>query len=154
MSNDQLMRETAVISFPDGATGDIATTFAITIPEGYAMEIHEVEFIDQIGSNPVANRIILVLTDDPDEDEYPGTSAEKVITSTVFRYDLTTSGRSEGRCHQITDAHKTLLVVNPSAIGNISVDPGAIATYFVRIWFDLVRVTPSQILKLLRQQQY
>ncbi|GAG99819.1 unnamed protein product, partial [marine sediment metagenome] len=52
------------------------------------------------------------------------------------------------------DCHRTLLVQNPNFIGGLDIDPAAGFSLYCRIWFALVKVSPKQILDLLRQQQY
>jgi len=151
MGNDQLMRETAIASFSNGVFASINTVFDIPIPENYAMELHYVDFLFSVGANPVTNRIKMQLCDDPDETVVVGHSDEKIIQSTEFLLD--TDAQSIGTI-QTLDCHKTLLVQNPNFLADLDVDPAADFHTYARIWFNFVKISPREILDLLRQQQY
>lgn len=154
MGNKQLMRETVFVTMLNGGTVAVNTVFDIDIPEGYALELHNATFIDDSGTNPVANRISMYLSDDPDLTAAPGHSAESVIVSTVVRDDFTTSGRTGDFKSLTMDCHRTLLVQPPNFIGQTTIDPGVNRSAFCRIWFDFVKVSPKEILDLLRQMTY
>ena len=154
MGTESLMRECVNAPILNGETGAKNQAFDIKIPDGHAMILKEAEFIYSAGTGPVANRHKFYLVDDVDETADPGHTAEKVITSTEFLNSFTTSGRSHNFVSKKMDCHDTLLVVNPNFITNTDVDPTATINLFCRIWFDFVKVTPKQILDLLRQQQY
>jgi len=150
----RLMREAVAITFVNGSTADRSQVFDIDIPEDHVMEIHQVEFLNSVGSNPVANNMSLGLVDDSDETAWVGHTAEKTIASTIFRFDLTTSGRSTQIARDSMNVFKTQLVKNPTFVGGISNDPGANVNCYCRIWFDFVKVSKEEIIDLLRQQQY
>ncbi len=150
----ELMRDAVVVQYVSGQSGTKNTAFSLTIPEGYAMVIHDVDFGINTGSNPIANRIKMILSDDVDEITDPGYTAEQVIQSTELIFNLTASGRSQGFVWESKDCHKTMLVQNPNFICAVAVDPAANLGMYARIWFDFVKVSPAKILELLRQQQY
>lgn len=157
-TKEELMRESVAVEFLDDATGWKNTAFNITIPEGYALEIHYAEMIVKCSANAVLNSIDMILSDDPDETGAVGHTEEKVIASTFYTIDfaLTTTGamitRTENRTKH--ECFRTILVVNPNFHVNQAADAGATITYFCRIWFDFTKVSPTKILELLRQQQY
>lgn len=148
------MRETVIVTYLDDAVGVANAVFDLTIPEGYAMELHDVDFGMDLGSGKVANAWKFMLVDDPDEIGDPGFAADKVIQSTKVVSEFTTEGRESQEFWWTKDCHKTLLVVNPNFICDQDADAGATINMYCRIWFDFVKITEKDILRLLRQQQY
>jgi len=153
-SDKELMRECVVVQYDSGQNLTKNSVFDIDIPEGYALELHEVHFSMIAGSGQVANNITFNLCDDPDETADPGFTAEKVISIGSMVINFNTSGRAQMWNDLVKNAHKTLLVKNPNFITHVAIDPGATVYLYCQIWFDFVRVSPSRILELLRQQQY
>jgi len=149
-----LMRDCVVIEYTAAITGVKNAVFTLTIPEGYVMLVHDVDFGIMMGSGSVANTIKFLLVDDPDETADPGYSAEKVIQCDTFLNEFLTSGRSFGYLWRTKDCHKTALVVNPNFITDVVIAPGATITLYCRIWFEFLKETDKNILMLLRQQQY
>lgn len=151
----QLMRECVVYEYVSGVYGTKQVAFDITIPEGYAMELHSVDFgFDTNVAMVDPNRVMFNLNDDPDEDGNPGHCAEKTIQSTVFVFQETTTGAWSLETWVTKDCHRTLLVQNPNMIFQLQNDPTADFKVYARIWFRFVKVSPTEILDLLRQQQY
>jgi len=153
-TNKELMRETVIVGYADGETGVKNAVFDINIPEEYAIELHTVDFLLSYGAGGVGTRVKFYLVDDPDEVADPGHAAEKVIQSTEWRNEFTTEGRAMMFSTIQLDCHRTLLVQNPNFIASNDVDPDAVLNTYARIWFALVKISPRQILDLLRQQQY
>lgn len=151
---EELMRDTVIVVYLDDAVGVKNAVFGLTIPEGYAMRIYEVDFGFDIGSGQVPNAWKMMLVDDPDEIGDPGFAAEKVIQSTKVVNEFTTSGRTANEFWYTKNCHQTMLVVNPNFICDQDLDAGTTITMYCRIWFDFVKVSPAKILQLLRQQQY
>lgn len=151
VKTNQLMRDSVTIDYTAAVTGALNVAFDLTIPEGYALEIHEVEFLLSAGAIAVDNRYKFFLLDDPEEDADPGHSAEKVIQSTELQTDVSAG---ENWHHAIMDCHKTLSVKNPNFLTVVDNVPGATITLVCRIWFDLIRIAKEEIIDLLRQQQY
>jgi len=153
-TQDELMRETIMTSYQSGQTGVKNTVFDIPIPENYALEIHTVDFILATGGGMTGNRVKFFLVDDPDEDADPGHSAQKVIQSTEHRNEFTTQGRALGWGTKSMDCHRTMLVKQPNFITVIDSDPQTTLYGYARIWFKFKKISPREILDLLRQQQY
>jgi len=151
MLRDQLMRDCVSCEYGAAVSGVKNTAFTLDIPDGYAMEIHEVDFILSAGAVPADNRYRFYLVDDPDETADPGHCAEKVIQSTEMQTD---AAACTGWYIKTVSCHKTLLVKNPNLIAYIDNVPGATIHLRCRIWFDLIRITKDEAYDLLRQQQY
>jgi hypothetical protein len=151
---EELMRETAIVTYADNDTGVKNTAFDINIPEGHALRLYEVDFGMDLGSGKVANAWKMILVDDPDETADPGFAAEKVIQSTKIVSEFTTSGRESHEFWTTKNCHQTMLVQNPNFICDQDNDANAAVNMYARIWFDFVKVSPKKILELLRQQQY
>ena len=152
-TKQELMRECVVISTT--TTGWMNSVFNITIPEGYALELHYAEFICKVSANLGAvNNVDALLSDDQDEIDAVGHSEEKVLASTYFTFDWITGGTNMVR-HENRSVHETFrqLLVNPPNFHINQTEDGA-HTYFCRIWFDFIKISPAKILELLRQQQY
>jgi len=150
----ELMRETVIVEYVSGQSGVKNSVFDITIPEGYALELHTVDFLMKTNEGMVAQRTDLYLVDDPDETASPGHNAEKVIQSVHWHYELTTTGAAIGWFTKSMDCHRTLLVQNANLITDVQTNPAADFNLYARIWFKFVKISPKQILDLLRQQQY
>lgn len=149
--NEELMRDTVPITFGAAVSGTLNSAFDIDIPDGYAMELHEVEFGAQLGSGAAANTYTYELLDDPDETVDPGHAAEKVIQSDTFLIQV---AEGQGFTWKSKDCHKTLLVKNPNFLCVMANVPGASVTLYARIWFDFVKISKEEIIDLLKQQHY
>ena len=150
-TKEQLMREAVAITLADNDTGFHNTVFAINIPEDHALELHYAEFICKITSAVVVNNIDMFLTDDPDETGAVSHTDEKTIASTFYHIGAASIDVQELR--SVHECFKTLLVQNPNFHITQAEDAGASTYFYCRIWFDFVKVSPREILDLLRQQQ-
>lgn len=155
MTDKQLMRETVGLTYGGAANGALNAVFGLDIPENYAMELDRVEFLINVPPGQVGNRWQFFLVDDPDETANPGHGAEKVIQSAVLITEFTTEGRYGAWMNITLDCSKTLLVQNPNFIADLNtVMGGSGGDVHCRIWFDFVKISPREILDLLRQMQY
>lgn len=150
----RLLRETAYISYGAAETGAKNVVFDIDIPENHALELWFVDFILSAGSAMVQNRYKYFIVDDPDETGDPDHAAEKVVQSTEQHVEFLTSGKSVDFLSLTMDCHRTLFVRNPNFIFAADAVPGASIYPYARIWFDLIKIPPRDIVDLLRQQLY